>query len=92
MVPERPRRPRREEAGGSGASVTRVPTPLAPPSSSAATANLPTPPPGPSRAERDDHLGAHQEQSSPAVVPSPTVEPPDEGATFVPKKSSMHPD
>eukprot|EP00959_Pyramimonas_sp_CCMP1952_P064897 1355236-Pyramimonas_sp.AAC.1 len=87
MVPERPRRSQRAEAGGSGASVVRVPTPPAPPSGSAATANLPTPPPGPTRAEHDDQLDTHQESSV-----SPTVEPPDEGATLVPKASAMHPD
>eukprot|EP00959_Pyramimonas_sp_CCMP1952_P216800 4534020-Pyramimonas_sp.AAC.1 len=65
MVPERPRRSKREEAGGPGASATRVPTPPPPPSGSAATANAPIPPPGPTRAERDDQPGAHQEQSSP---------------------------
>eukprot|EP00959_Pyramimonas_sp_CCMP1952_P227767 4762124-Pyramimonas_sp.AAC.1 len=75
MVAERPRWSRRKEAGGSGTSEIRVPTPPAPPPGSAATENPPIPPPGSTGAEQERRHEAQEEPSSPTQVPS------DEGAT-----------
>eukprot|EP00959_Pyramimonas_sp_CCMP1952_P412608 8646156-Pyramimonas_sp.AAC.1 len=69
MVPERHKRPKHKATGELGASGSRIPTPPAFPSSAAVTANLPTLPPGPARAEHADQPEAHQERSSPTVDP-----------------------